>query len=88
MAVGRPTIAANLGQIAEVIEHGVTGWLYPPGDNETLCDGIWKLLEDQDLASRIGTLAKEQVMNRYTWKHVTGEVVRIAERLINRKQGT
>ena len=32
MAAGLPIVATQIGQVAEVIEHGVTGLLVPPGD--------------------------------------------------------
>ena len=32
MAAGRPVIAPRIGQLSELVEDGVTGRLYPPGD--------------------------------------------------------
>ena len=86
MAVGRPTVAADLGQISEVLEHGETGWLYPPGNNDMLVEGITALLEDRRLASRIGSTAREYVLNHHTWEKVTAEVVNIATGLIGSRQ--
>ena len=86
MAVGRPTVAADLGQISEVLEHGETGWLYPPGNNDKLVEGITALLEDRRLASRIGSTAREYVLNHHTWEKVTAEVVNIATGLIGGRQ--
>jgi len=84
MALGRPTIAANLGQIAEIVRHGETGWLYAPGDNGQLAEAMGRLLGDPRLASRIGAAAKEQVLQHHTWRHVTSEVVDIANGLLKR----
>jgi glycosyltransferase involved in cell wall biosynthesis len=85
MAVGRPTVAAALGQIAEVVEHGKTGWLYPAGDNGRLAEGIATLLYDQQLARRIGEAARKIVLNRYTWGRVTAEVTALAQRLLGER---
>jgi glycosyltransferase involved in cell wall biosynthesis len=82
MAVSRPTVAAALGQILEVVEHGRTGWLYPAGDNAKLAEGIRTLLDDRDLATRIGRAARETVLGRYTWRAVTAEVVEMATGLL------
>jgi glycosyltransferase involved in cell wall biosynthesis len=81
MAVGRPTVAAALGQITEVVEHGRTGWLYPAGDDDTLAEAIHVLLTRPDLAARIGNAARDAVLSRYTWQAVTRQVTEIAAAL-------
>lgn len=47
MAHGVPCVAANSGGIPEIIEHGETGLLYPPGDVQTLT----AMLEDLSVAT-------------------------------------
>jgi glycosyltransferase involved in cell wall biosynthesis len=81
MAAGRPTVAAELGQIAELVRHRETGWLYPPGDSDKLHEGIEILLQDAALAAKIGSAARQYVLSRHTWSHVIEEVVRIASGL-------
>jgi len=83
MAAGRPTVAAALGQIAEVIDDGRTGVLYPPGDNERLGQVLEQLLEEQSPASAIGAAAREYVLANHTWEMRAREVARIAGELIN-----
>ncbi len=82
MAVGCPTVAADLGQIGEIVRHRKTGWLYPAGNTEKLTEGIEFLLEDQALASQIGVTARQYVLSHHTWSHVAGEVLRIAESIL------
>lgn len=82
MAAGRATVAADLGQISEVVRHGETGWLYPAGDNEALQHTITTLLDEPELASRAGAAARRHVLAHHTWKRVTDEVVRIATGLL------
>lgn len=36
MACGTPLIASAVGGVPELVEHGVTGWLLPPGDGPRL----------------------------------------------------
>jgi glycosyltransferase involved in cell wall biosynthesis len=87
MAVGRPVVAAALGQITEVVEHGKTGWLYPAGDIDKLAEGIHTLLHRPEFAARIGNSARQAVLSRYTWRAVTGEVAAIATNLITKNTG-
>ena len=81
MAMGCATVAADLGQISEVVRHGETGWLYPPGENGKLCEAIATLLDDRDLASRMGAASRQYVLEHHTWERVTSEVVQIAKGL-------
>lgn len=67
MAMGRPIVASALGQIAEVIEHGRTGWLVPPGDAEALARAIESMARDAELRSRLGQAARREAELRYTW---------------------
>jgi glycosyltransferase involved in cell wall biosynthesis len=85
MAMARPTVAASLGQIAQVIEHGRTGWLYPAGDNAALAESIETLLQNPALATRIGHAAKEHVLAHHTWDKVTGEVVSIVDSILQER---
>ena len=76
-------MAADLGQISDVIEHGRNGWLYPAGDNDKLAEGISTLLKDRQLASELGNAGRARVLNNHTWERVTRQVVRIAETLVS-----
>jgi len=85
MAAGRPTVATDLGQIQEVIQHGKTGWLYPAGDAQKLGQGIGVLLGDKELAGRIAEAGRRLVLASYTWKLVAERVVEIAGSLLERR---
>lgn len=82
MAAGRPTVAADLGEISQIVSHGETGCLYPAGDNHALASAIGALLEDRGLAARIGAAAREHVLAHHTWGRVAGRVVELARELI------
>ena len=87
MAAGRPTIAASLGQIAEVIEHGRNGWLYPAGDAARLAEGLRILLADRELAARIADAGRRRVLEAYTWRIAARKVVEIASGILATRRG-
>ncbi|RKF19307.1 glycosyltransferase [Altericroceibacterium spongiae] len=64
MACGIPVIASPLGAQAEIIEHGVNGFLASTGEEwrKALSD----LLENPALRQRIGTAGRTTVENLYT----------------------
>ena len=87
MAAGKPTIAAAIGQIEEVVEHGKTGWLYRSGDHDQLADGLSCLLYSAELASAIGAAARAEILNHYTWKAVASRVTELATRALKGDDG-
>jgi glycosyltransferase involved in cell wall biosynthesis len=52
-AAGIPLIGSNLGGIPEVIEHGVNGFIFPPGDCSALARAVERLIEEPALWERM-----------------------------------
>ncbi len=67
MAMGKPVVASNQGQIAEVLTHGENGLLFDPGDADGLKDCFVLLYETPALRERLGTGALESVQG-HTWQ--------------------
>jgi glycosyltransferase involved in cell wall biosynthesis len=78
MGLGKPIVASSLEQIAEVLEHGRTGLLSPPGDTTAAVSAIETLLGDGELRRRLGVAALEEARTTYSW---TAHVRRILEAL-------
>jgi glycosyltransferase involved in cell wall biosynthesis len=66
MAAGRPIVATAVGGNLELIEDGVTGLLVRPGEPHGLATAITRLLENRDLASRLGAAARRRAAARYS----------------------
>lgn len=65
-ATGLPVIAADLGAAAEIVEHGRTGLLYPPGDSAELASQVrWAVANPLELR-RMGTAARDCYIERYS----------------------
>jgi len=78
-ACGKPVIGTRVGGIQHVIEDGKTGLLAPPKDSEALADVITKLLNDEDMAKKMGENGRRLVEERYTWKRA----VEMTEKVYN-----
>ncbi len=61
----RPVVASNVGGIPLQIEDGVNGFLAEPQDNGTFAKRIIKILEDPNLAHRLGTEAQKTVKEKF-----------------------
>jgi len=65
-AFGLPVVASRAGAIPEVVEHGRTGLLVPPGDPTALADGINALLSDPVLARRLANAGRDSLRMNFT----------------------
>ena len=76
MAHGLPCIGTDNCAMPEIIDHGKTGFLVPPGDAETLAERMAELLQDKELAETMGKQGREIFLNSLTWDHVAERVVK------------
>ena len=58
-AAGRPVVATDIPGCREIVVHGESGLLTPPGDAIALADAIGTLLADKDLRARMGRRGRE-----------------------------
>ncbi len=64
-ACGVPVVASRVGCLPEVIEHGKTGLIVPPGDAEALSIALGELLRDPAKARAMGAAARERAEALY-----------------------
>jgi len=72
MQRGRALVMSDLPALAEIVEHGVTGLLYPPGDIDALSESILSLIENENIRLELGQNAKSWVEENRTWEKVIG----------------
>lgn len=78
MAAGRPTVCAAIGQLQELVRHGETGLLVPPGDEAALAQAIRSLLDDEPGRRTMGAAAANEVRRRHLWTHRAAEILETA----------
>jgi glycosyltransferase involved in cell wall biosynthesis len=66
MACARPVIASDVGGLPEVVDHGNTGLLVPPGDPKALADAIKALLDDPQRRHQMAAAARLRVEKLFT----------------------
>ncbi len=64
-AYGRPVVASDLGSRRELVEPGVTGLLYPPGDRDQLARSIGFLFDHPDVIARMGAAGRARVKAKH-----------------------
>jgi phosphatidylinositol alpha 1,6-mannosyltransferase len=61
MAAGKPVVAADAMALPHLVRPGRNGWLYPPGDIDTLAASLGALLRDRGTRARMGATSREIV---------------------------
>jgi len=81
-ACGLPVIASRLGALAELIEDGVTGLLFSPGDASALASKIKWAHENPDQLAEMGRQARARYDAHYTAQENYDQLIQIYESVI------
>ena len=82
MSCAKPVIACRGQGIEEVIEHGKNGWLIPADGLEELVQGLSALLVSPEMCARIGTAARQTILEKLTLSHQAQRLSRIYRQAI------
>jgi glycosyltransferase involved in cell wall biosynthesis len=82
MAMGKAIVASRLGQIGQVLTDQETALLVEPGNARELVAAIEKLVESDELRTRLGAKARKVAVENYTWKHNAQRVLQAYESLL------
>ena len=77
MVAGLPVVAACVGGIPDLVQHGVTGLLAPVGDVAALGAAVMRLLDDRELAVRLTAAAWRHVLDYHCWPVLAQRVRRL-----------
>ncbi len=64
MSCGRPVVAPNVGSISQSVLQGTTGFVFEVDDIAAAAEHWLQLLNDPDLAGRMGTAGRDWVVER------------------------
>lgn len=67
MAAGLPVVAPRLPRLSRLVEDGVEGVLYDPGDREGLASAL-AALEDAGRRASMGRAARARAVREYSWQ--------------------
>ncbi len=84
MSCGKPVMACRGQGIDEVIEHGKNGWLIPADGLEELVQGLSSLLASPEMRMRIGTAARQTILEKLTLSHQAQRLAAVYRQTIDR----
>jgi glycosyltransferase involved in cell wall biosynthesis len=82
MATGVACVAARADGVEELIEHGVDGLLFEPGDARALATEVVRLLGDPDLRRRLGARAREKVVRMFSLASMVDRTVALYDEVV------
>ena len=82
LACETPVISTEIVGVAEDVKENNAGIIVPPKNPEVLADAIIKLLNDEDLAKKMGKNGRKLVEEKYTWERVTEEIFKLYRKIL------
>jgi glycosyltransferase involved in cell wall biosynthesis len=70
MACETPVICTNVASMPEIVEDGVSGFIVPPNDPQTLRNRIEWILGHPVEAAAMGRAGRTRILERFTWDRV------------------
>ena len=86
MAAAAPVVATRVGGTPEALSDGETGLLVPPGDAGAIVDAVSRLLDNRELACRLGGAARQRINDRFSVDRMVRATEALYEDLLARKQ--
>jgi L-malate glycosyltransferase len=77
MAAGLPIVASRVGGIGELVEHERSGLLIPPDNPRELAESICRLMDDAEMAARLGQAARSRAEARHSCDRMAESFERI-----------
>ncbi len=84
-AMGLPVVSGDHGAAREIVRHGETGWLVPPGDPAALAEGIRSALAAAGPALAAG--ARAHVLARFTRDLMCAKTLAVYAELLTERGG-
>lgn len=82
-ALGKPVIGTNIGGIPELIEDGVDGLLFEPGNVDDLRECIEWMVENKEKALVMGRHGREKIEQRYSAEKHYEQLIKLYWQVIN-----
>jgi phosphatidylinositol alpha-1,6-mannosyltransferase len=76
MRAAKPCIG-GAGAAAEIIEHGVTGFVVDPGSRDDLAAAVQRLYDEPATCARMGAAGRERFLSTFTNRHFQTRLARV-----------
>ncbi|MBI5915526.1 MAG: glycosyltransferase family 4 protein [Bacteroidetes bacterium] len=77
MALGKPVVATTGGGTNEIVVDGLTGFLVPPHNPGAFASQVARLLDNPDLARKLGEQGRQRIREAFSIGKMVGEFRRL-----------
>lgn len=88
MAAGHPVVVSNYPEAMEVVEEGITGYRFAPGDKEDLKRALRVAYAQRDDWRAMGLRARAETVKNHTWAHRVEAMISLLEPILEERFGT
>jgi glycosyltransferase involved in cell wall biosynthesis len=85
MAMEKAILAPDMENIRDILKDGENALLFEADNADSLKEKLLHLMQDADLRRRLGKKAREDVVQKYTWKGNASKTAEIARRLVEER---
>lgn len=85
MALKKPVIATNIGGPLDIIEDNITGFLIDPNNVEALSEKITFLIENPDIARKMGEEGRKRVEEHFDIKDTVKRIEEVYEEVLEKR---
>ncbi len=84
MAAGLPVVATDIPGIREAVGDAGCALLTPPGDARAMAEALLTVMEDRELAHRMGAMGRERIRAEFSVEKMVRETVEWIEEGLQR----
>ena len=81
MASGCACVVSDVGGNRFLVQNGISGFLFPPGDREALKAHVRRLISDPVKRQQLGEAARRRIEEMFSWEKVGEEYKRLFQEL-------
>ncbi len=87
MAAGKAVVVTASGGPEEIVDDGVTGFLVPPADDQSLAERITQVLSDHQLRQTISEAGRQSVRQKFSIGHNVNEYIKVYRQCVTGESG-
>ena len=87
-AMAKPVVASRIGGVEEIVDHGRTGLLVPPGDVGALAEAIVTVLSNEELATNLGNQGYVKARQLFDSEVNMRQIAAVYERLLRSNENS
>jgi glycosyltransferase involved in cell wall biosynthesis len=87
MACARPVVATKVGSVPDLIRDRENGIVVSPGNARSLADGLTEIIEDNNMASRMGDIGRRRAISNLSLAAQAAKTLALYQRVLATHRG-